>query len=320
MQGLQNFGEFEYKKASEDLPSIWQEGSTRLIDYGGETNSPIALFVPSLINRAYILDLSEERSMLKFLASQNIRCLLLDWGDPRQGEKNYTLEDYIKRLGRAIEAVGKPVALVGYCMGGLMAMATALRDNKNVKALSLLATPWDFHSKDVDRLPLNEATVQFFSHLWESAETVPGMAVYQLFYLMNPWLVHDKYARFAEMDPKSEKARAFFEREFWLNDDVALTAEVAKECFVDWAVYNTPMEGKWQVEGNTVKPEEVAQPTLIAIPKADRIVPPLSASPLSVMIPNAETIYSPSGHIGMIVGSTAENSLWTPLANWLQKL
>lgn len=319
-EGLKKFSHEDYKHGQMNIPVLWEQGSTRLFDYGGRKNSPIVFFVPSLINRAYILDLSEKSSMIKFLKEQGIRCLLLDWGDPGESEKHFTMGDYIKRISEAVEVVGEKVTLAGYCMGGLMALAEAQRKPENINGLALLATPWDFHSKDVERPPLNEGTINLFSHLWDGIEKVSGQAVYQLFYLSNPWVVNDKYARFAGLEPGSEKAAAFIERECWLNDGVALTTEVAKECFLNWAIYNTPMKGQWQVFGETIDPSSINIPTLIAIPKADKIVPPLSASPLSVLIPNAETIYSPSGHIGMIVGKTARDSLWAPLADWLKKL
>src|SRR5262249_13639989 len=131
----------------------WQEGSTRLLDYG--TRAPdgrSVLVIPSLINRAYILDLSPEKSLLRFLASQGLRPLLIDWGRPDAPERGFTLTDYIAgRLeaaaAAAVEIVGGPLGVVGYCMGGLLALALAQRCPRVVKALALLATPWDFHAE-----------------------------------------------------------------------------------------------------------------------------------------------------------------------------
>ena len=40
------------------------------------------LAVPSLINRAYVLDLAPGRSLLRYLAAQGLRPLLVDWGAP----------------------------------------------------------------------------------------------------------------------------------------------------------------------------------------------------------------------------------------------
>ncbi len=67
---------------------------------------PRVLFVPSLINRAYILDLMPEASMLRWLAAHGVRPLLLDWGWPGEVERRVHLTDYVAgRLERALAAV-----------------------------------------------------------------------------------------------------------------------------------------------------------------------------------------------------------------------
>src|SRR6201999_1307981 len=96
-----------------------REGTARLLDYGGD--GPAVLFVPSLVNRWTVLDLMPGHSMLRWLAEQGVRPLLLDWGDP---EPAFTLTDHIAgRLVRAMEAAtrqtaGGGIVLAGYCMGG----------------------------------------------------------------------------------------------------------------------------------------------------------------------------------------------------------
>ena len=57
----------------------------RLLDYGALAQAPPprrpVLVVPSLVNRSYIMDLMENGSFLRFLASRGLRPLLIDWGD-----------------------------------------------------------------------------------------------------------------------------------------------------------------------------------------------------------------------------------------------
>ena len=64
------------------------------------------LFVPSLINRHYILDLSESCSLMRWMAGRGIRPLLLDWGSTGPLERRFTLTDFVAgRLERALNAV-----------------------------------------------------------------------------------------------------------------------------------------------------------------------------------------------------------------------
>ena len=324
IEGLNNFQKINYKRTLSNPPAIWQEGSSQLLAYEGKKDGPVILFVPSLINRSYILDLSEKNSLMRFLSERGMNGLLLDWGEPGEEEKEYGLEQYIDRVHRSIKTArkkyGKKIILSGYCMGGLIALAETLRSRNDIKAMALLATPWDFHSADIGKLPLNETTVHLFKGLWEENRKISGQLVYQLFCLLNPWAVHDKYARFAQLKPDSKEAKNFIERETWLHDQVSLTANVAKECFSDLAAYNFTAKEKWKIKGKTIDPREVSVPAFIAMPRNDKIVPPLCAGPLSLLIPNAKTIFSDSGHIGMIVGRKAKEQLWFPLENWLHKL
>ena len=82
---------------------LWQTGSARLLDFGGE--GPPVLVLPSLINRADVLDLLPGRSLLAHLAASGYRPLLLDWGVPRGRELRFTLADHIH--GRAAGGAGR---------------------------------------------------------------------------------------------------------------------------------------------------------------------------------------------------------------------
>jgi hypothetical protein len=138
--GIAAYRRDPYFRSMADPPVLWAEGETRLLDFGGA--GPSVLFVPSLINRAYILDLMPDASMLRWLAAQGAHPYLLDWGWPGEAERKFTLTDYIAgRLERAIAVIPGEIVLAGYCMGGLLALAAALRQPAKITALALLATP-----------------------------------------------------------------------------------------------------------------------------------------------------------------------------------
>ncbi|MFN3461807.1 MAG: alpha/beta hydrolase, partial [Oceanibaculum sp.] len=69
LTGVLAYRRHGYRRSLPDASIAWQEGATRLLAYapeGRRTGRPV-LVVPSLINRAYILDLTEERSFLRDL-------------------------------------------------------------------------------------------------------------------------------------------------------------------------------------------------------------------------------------------------------------
>ncbi len=323
--GIAAYRRHPWTRDMPEPPVIWTEGETRLLDYGTDPGGTVVLFVPSLVNRAYVLDLAPGHSMLRFLAGAGIRPLLLDWGWPGEAERRFTLTDYVAgRLERALleanRMAGAPPVLAGYCMGGTLAVAAAARRPDLVRALALLATPWDFHAdggkaeESVARLlPMLEPLMGFNA-------TLPIDALQTLFAMLDPFAVGDKYRAFARLDPDSARARLFVALEDWLNDGVPLSAPVARECLSGWYGENTPGRGEWRIAGMAVDPARLRLPAFVAAPGRDRIVPPESARPLAQLIPGA-VLHTPSaGHIGMAAGMGAEKSLWQPLLDWLRGL
>ncbi len=134
--GIAAYRRHPYTRRLPDPPVPWAEGGSRLLDYAapGAAGPPV-VFVPSLVNRAYVLDLEEKSSLLRFLAQQGVRAMLLDWGWPGEAERAFTLTDYVAgRLERALMALSEPAVVVGYCMGGLLALAATLRRPDRVRA------------------------------------------------------------------------------------------------------------------------------------------------------------------------------------------
>jgi pimeloyl-ACP methyl ester carboxylesterase len=317
--GIAAYRRHPWRRDLPDPPALWEEGGSRLLDFGGE-GVPLML-VPSLVNRASVLDLAPQHSMARFLAGHGRRVLLLDWGWPGEVERRFTLTDYIAgRLERALVAAGQPVVLAGYCMGGLLAVAAAQRRPELMAGLAALATPWDFHAAD----PARARAVADLSGLLEPmmalADTLPVDLLQTLFALLDPFGVAAKYRSFARLDPASERARLFVALEDWLNDGVPLAAPVARECLGGWYGANTPARGEWRVAGLPVTPAALDLPAFVAVPGRDRIVPDVSARPLASLIRGA-VLHAPlSGHIGMVAGSNAEAALWRPLLEWLRSV
>ena len=315
--GIAAYRRHPWSRDLPEPPSTWCEGGSRLLDFGGD--GPAVLFVPSLINRAYVLDLTAERSMMRWLAARGVRPLLLDWGWPGDVERGFTLTDYIAgRLERALGAVGGPVVMVGYCMGGLLALAAALRRPDRVAGLALLATPWDFHAAKDGMGAAASASLPALEPLMALGGTLPVDALQSLFALADGADVANRYRAFADVRADSERARLFVALEDWLNDGVPLAAPVARECLGGWYGGNSPARGTWRVAGEVVRPEALHCRAFIALPCRDRIVPPNSARALADRIPEAEVQDMAAGHIGMVAGGSAEAGLWTSLLQWLR--
>ncbi|MDD3182057.1 MAG: alpha/beta fold hydrolase [Alphaproteobacteria bacterium] len=147
------------RNQASDVATVWQCGTTRLLDYAPLSNGPVVFVIPSLVNRFEILDIDPDHSFLQFLVSVGMRPLVIDWQEPGAEEKNFSLSDYMtQRLVPALDyanqiKVGSKCHVLGYCMGGLMALALSLMKPQQITSLTLMATPWDFAPKGIGGVP-----------------------------------------------------------------------------------------------------------------------------------------------------------------------
>lgn len=325
--GLTRYRNAAYRRATAYPPAVWGEGTTRAYDYapGAAPGALPVLLIPSLVNRAYILDLDADNSLARFLAAQGFRPFLVDWDAPGDAERGFGLAAYIDgRLVGALSAVegiarAKPAA-VGYCMGGNLALGLASLHQSRLAGLGLLATPWDFHAERAD---LAKGLADALQPWWPTVDALgelPLDMLQGLFSALDPLLAARKFRGLAGVGEDNPKFRAFVALEDWLNDGVPLTAPVAHETIEGWYVENRPGRGAWTLGGRTVNPRAIGLPAFVAIPAQDRIVPPDSARALVGKLKAATVIEPPLGHIGMVVGGRGRGELWAPLAAWLGEL
>jgi polyhydroxyalkanoate synthase len=291
-----------------ELPVVARAGRAVVRDYGG--SGPPVLFVPSLINPPHVLDLGSDNSLLRWLAGQGVRPLLVDWGAPAAADRAMSVAGHVEELLLPlIDALGERPVLAGYCLGGTMALAAAALGR--ARALALIATPWHFAG-------FPEEARRALAALWEQAApsadplgVLPMEVLQASFWQMEPARTIAKFEAFARLDPASAEARAFVTLEDWANDGPPLTLAAARELLVDFFGADLPGRGAWTVGGRRIELAAIACPVLDIVSTTDRIVPAASASGIG------ERLTLGLGHVGMVVGRRARKSLWEPLARWL---
>lgn len=323
LTGVECYRRHPYRRDVIEPPVVWREGGTRLLDYGPGDGVPV-LVIPSLVNRAYILDLDAERSFLRFLGTQGVRCLLVDWGSPGAVERDFDLTDYIAgRLDQAFEAaialVGdQRLGLIGYCMGGLFALALASRHQRDVSGAVLIATPWDFQVGATVPPALVSALSGLIETSFAPLGEVPTDILQALFVMNDPQLAIRKFSRFGELDPDSAEARRFVATEDWANDGVPLALPVARDCLSRWYGRNEPALGAWRVAGRLVDPSQITRPVLMVIPSFDKLVPAAASRPLAEQLPRVTVLEKPAGHIGLVAAASSRRTVWEPIAEQLR--
>jgi len=311
IRGLKAYQHARRADRGPPMPVAARIGRACLRDYGGSGRP--AVFVPSLINPPFVLDLAPDNSLMRWVASQGIRPLLLDWGAPLPEESGMGIAGHVETLLLPLlDALGEDAALVGYCLGGTMAVAAA--SLRPVAGLALIAAPWHFSG-------FPQGARNDMTSLWEGAKPtcaalgyLPMEILQTAFWKLDPGRTVGKYERFGMLDPESAEARAFVALEDWANAGAPLTLEAGREAFEDLFGMDLPGNGRWHVGGKAIDPAGLSCPLLDLVSLSDRIVPAASSTGL------AERLELSAGHVGMVVGSRAKAQLWQPLAAWLSHL
>ncbi len=287
------------------MPQIARVEGATLRDHGG--SGPPCVLIPSLINPPRILDLDEAVSLAQAIARTGRRSLLLDWGKAdERGElsvKAHVEELLVPLLGK----IGQPAALIGYCLGGTMAIAAS--NLVSVERLATIAAPWNFANYP-------QSSKRALLDVWNQSKAaakqlgaLPMEVLQAAFWSLDPEQTVRKFAQFGTLEPSSAKARRFVELEEWANDGEPLPYPAAEELIEDLFVHNAPGSGFWTIQGRPMS-DDLDIPRLHLTAEHDRIAPRATA-------PRGRTIEIYSGHVGMIVGSS-RNLLQSALKTFLQ--
>lgn len=331
-QGMEVSRSFEAKVGQSPHDVVYQEGRIRLLHYKAHTQTPYRiplLIVFSLINRSYILDLKPGKSIVEKMLEAGFDVYLIDWGTPGPADQYLTLDDYVNRyMYRLVEFIKEDadvddISILGYCMGGTIAGMYASLYPESVKNLLLMASPFDFKSKEGLLYVWADKDHFNVEKLVEAMGNIPPWFLQTSFNLVKPMQnLLDKYVKFYEKLDDEKFVDDFLTLEYWLNDNIPLAGQVYKQFVQDCFHDNLLIQNKMRIGTDLVDLSNITCPTLSIVAEKDHLVPPDSSLSINDVIAskNKEVIVFPAGHIGLSVSGRAMKSLWPQVAEWLAPL
>jgi polyhydroxyalkanoate synthase len=312
LAGLRRYQSAPVPPPMPPLTPVARIGGVTLRRVGGA--GPPVVVVPSLINAPAVLDLAPDRSLLRFLAGRGLDVHVIDWGETGRSERRLGLAGLVSlRLLPLLARLPAPVALVGYCLGGTLAIAAAQLLGARLASVALIATPWHFDG-------FGPAERRRALECWRAARPIarplgalPISLLNPLFWSLDEAAVITKYESLGRR-PDGDPAIAWFAAvEDWANSGAPLSLASARDLFVQGFGQDRFGRGRWRVAGAAIDPARVTAPVMDLGATRDRIVPAAAR----IRAPGAVRIDVASGHVGMVVGSAARATTWEPLSNWL---
>ena len=296
---------------------VYRNELIELIQYAPTTQTvrpePV-MIVPAWIMKYYILDLSPQNSLVRFLVESGFTVFMISWKNPTPDYRNFSLEDY-RKLGAdaAITAIneilpGRAIHAAGYCLGGtLLSIAAARLEREGsdcLRSVTLLAAQTDFTEAGELTLFINESQIAFLEDvMWRrgllgTAEMARAIQMLRANDLLWSRVVRDYLIgeRAAPSDLMS-----------WNADATQMPYQMHSDYLLRLFLNNDLAEGRYLVEGKPVSLSALHKPMFVVGTQRDHVAPWKSTYKIHFLA-NADITYvlTSGGHNAGIVAPPTE--------------
>ncbi len=325
LQTLREVDEVDYGATAKE--EVWRDGKVVLYRFIGD-KTPTAkiplLLSYALVNRPYMVDLQDDKSIVRNLLVRGEDVYIIDWGYPDRSDRFLTLEDYIERfLGGAVDHLRAAhgldaINLLGICQGGAFSLCYASLHPDKIRNLITMVTPVDFHTDDN---MLSNWTRGIDVDLFvDTLGNVPADLMNLTYLMLKPWrLFVQKYVGLVDILDDKAAIEDFLRMEKWIFDSPDQAGEAFRQFIKQFYQGNGFVNGGITIGDREVHLGLVEMPVLNIFAEQDHLVPPDSSRALKDLVGTDD--YSElsfrGGHIGIYVSGRAQKEVPGAIHDWL---
>lgn len=312
---------------------VYQEDKISLIRFQPKVAKPHSiplLMIYALVNRPYMVDLQEGRSLVANLLKLGLDVYLIDWGYPSRIDRYLTLDDYLNGyVNNCVDFLRQQynldkINLLGICQGGTFSACYSALYPEKVRNLITMVAPIDFHQPTCllnmrGGCTLGKEALDV-DLMVDALGNIPGDFLNLEFLMLKPLqLSYQKYLDFPDIMVKEDKLVNFLRMEKWIFDSPDQAGETYRQFMKDFYQENKLIKGEVKIGKRTVNLANITMPVLNLYAEQDHLVPPVSSMALEQYVATDDyTAKSfPVGHIGMYVSGKVQHDLPPAIVEWL---
>ena len=325
LQTLRSMDEVEFGVTAKE--EVYCEDKLVVYRFRGErppTAKVPILIVYALVNRPYMVDLQDDRSLVRNLLARGEDVYLIDWGYPDRADRWLTLDDYINGyIARSVDAVAahsgsSPINLLGICQGGAFSLCFAAMHPQKVRNLITMVTPVDFRTPD--NMLSNWVQSMDVDLFVDTLGNVPADLMNLCYLMLKPIrLNQQKYIGLVDILDDKVEMENFLRMEKWIFDSPDQAGEAFRQFLKDFYQGNKLVNGGLKIGGHEVHLGNVTMPVLNIFAEQDHLVPPAASRVLGdhVGTDDYTQVAFRGGHIGIYVSGRAQREVPGAIHDWL---